>query len=172
MLRYNAVSIQGVVQMAKSVAAAIVALCVAFGIASAGEGRMVFLTVVQKSHSIRVIEARVVAGTPRGRFAGLLAGRPAFALYEQHTAAGRVLEAGPVPKPPPLTFDIPDSSGRLSGGVVHQDSVVYSFRVPYKDSAATLHFYSVENAGQAGGAKKAAAKGAEIGSFDLGRAVQ
>jgi hypothetical protein len=158
--------------MVKSAAAFVIAFCIVSGIAFAQEGSMVFLTVVKKSQSIRVIEARIVAGTPRGRFSGPLVGRAAAALYEQHTAAGRVLEAGPVPVPPPRTFDIPDSSGKLSGGVVHLDSVVFSFRVPYKDSAATLHFYSVENTDRAGGAGKTAAKAVEIGSFDLTRAVR
>jgi hypothetical protein len=148
--------------------AVIASLCVAFGIASAGEGKMVFLTVVQKSQSLRVIEARIVDGTPRGRFNS----RPAFALYEQHTSAGRVLESGQVPMPPPLTFDVPDSSGKLSGGVVHRDSVVFSFRVPYRSNAATLHFFSLEpTADKAGGLGKAGVKGGEIGSFDLVKAL-
>jgi hypothetical protein len=158
--------------MARKSAAVFFALCIAIGIAFAGQGKMVFLTVVQKSHSIRVVDARIVDGSPRGRSSG----RSASALYEQHTAAGQVIQSGPVPKPPPLTFDIPDSSGRLSGGVVHQDSVVFSFRVPYRDSAATLHFYSVDKMGQEGGAQKAAARGAagtaEIGSFDMSKAVR
>ena len=154
--------------MARTTATLVFTLCIACGVVFAGQGRMVFLTVVQKPHSIRVIEARIVDGAPRGRSSG----RSASALYEQRTAAGQVIQSGSVPKPPPRTFDIPDSLGRLSGGVVPQDSVVFSFRVPYKDSAATIHFFSVDNAGRPDGAQKTSAKAAEIGSFDMRKAVR
>jgi hypothetical protein len=122
--------------MGRKFAVVIVALFLSISIAFAEEGKMLFLTVVQKSNSLRVVKAQVVTGTPRGNSV-----RPASALYEQHASDGSVLETGSVPMPPPLTFDVPDESGKLSGGVVHQDSIIFSFRVPYHADAATLHFF-------------------------------
>ncbi len=150
--------------MKKTIAFAILFVfsCAAF----ANDGKMVFLTVVQKPQSIRVKDAVVVIGTPRGRFVASFGN----ALYELQDRRGTVIESGFVP-PPPLTSDVPDSLGRLFGGPVARDSVEFSFRVPFYDSAAVLKFYTV-NKDDAGRTLRKTIKGAQLGAFDLQKAVK
>ncbi len=121
------------------------------------DGRMLSLKLLQLRGTITVLEAVVVPGAPRERF-------PASGpRWEMITAAGLISGQGMLPAPIPLSWDVPDSTGALSGGTLPADSIEWFVRVPYTPDDERIDFYEALSEG--GGTSPApAASRAPVGS--------
>ena len=122
-------------RMALSVVALLVSLPVLLmAEVSDTSSKMLSLKLLQVNGTIRVLEAEVVNGKPRGRFQEE---GPRFEML----SSGGVSGVGVLPAPVPVSYDFLDSTGTMTGGTLPADSIEWFVRVPYKASDDQINFY-------------------------------
>lgn len=97
--------------------------------------KMVLLHLLKQNDQIKVLEAKLVEGTPRERF---VEKGPQWELLNN---SGNLTAEGSMPTPVPLSYDYTDSNGNLQGGILSPDSINFFVRIPYNESADILNFY-------------------------------